>query len=137
MSGAHVAAHAAAVAKKRRNNEEESMTRYTPEDLSGDWEFKIIRSVTNAFKNPEVLASVLEEERIGGWELVEKFDDGRLRFKRPKSARQNDAMLPPGYDPYRTQHGLSEASLAFWVLLGLAIAVGLALGAIFLAKGSL
>jgi len=39
-------------------------------------------------------------------------------------------MLPPGFDPYRTQYGLSEAGLAFvimgvvagLVILGLVIA---------------
>jgi len=66
----------------------------------------------------------------GGWELVEKFDDGRLRFKRPAASRRKDAMLPAGYDPYRTRYGISEAALALWIvtiimgLTGILVAVG-------------
>jgi hypothetical protein len=137
MSGAHVAAHYAAEQKKQHNLEEEAMTRYTPEDLNGDWEFKIIRSITSAFKRPDVLQDVLEEERLGGWELVEKFDDGRLRLKRPKSARQDDPMLPAGYDPYRTQYGISEGGLALWIVVSVGVAIAQVMGTVFLITGSL
>lgn len=103
------------------------MTRYTREELDGDWEFKIMRSVTNAFSNPQTLADALEVEALGGWQMVEKFDDGRVRLKRPAAARQNDAMLPAGYDPYRTRYGISEAQLAaiiigvIFCLIGIAV----------------
>lgn len=46
--------------------EEEDMA-YTQEDLSNDWEFKIVRSESGAFRKPEVLKKLLEEEaRAGG-----------------------------------------------------------------------
>ena len=105
------------------------MTAYRREDLDNDWEFKILRSTTSQFKNPETLRQVLEEEARAGWVLVEKFDNQRIRLKRRASASKNDAAL--GFDPYRTYVGLSEANLVaiilavvFGVLLaGIAVAV--------------
>ena len=137
MTGAHIAAHAAAEAKKQRDYEEEHMSGYSAEELRGDWEFKIIRSATSVFKRPEVMNAVLQEEQVGGWELVEKFDDGRIHLKRAKSARENDAMLPRGYNAYRTQYGISEGGLVIWVLLSIGLTVGLILGVVFLVNGSL
>ena len=106
------------------------MTRYTRGEIEDGWEFKVVRSYTGAFGKPGALQSLMEQEAIAGWEMVEKFDDNRVRFKRPTSARRKDEMLPPGFDPYRTQYGLSEAGLAFvimgvvagLVILGLVIA---------------
>lgn len=118
MTGAHIAAHLAAEKKRK---EEEIMTAYRTEDLAGDWEFKIVRSASGAFRNPNVQARVEAEEALAGWTLLEKFDNGRLRFKRPVSARRKDELLPRGFDPYRTTYGLSEGAFAFWsitLLLG-------------------
>ncbi len=82
------AAAAAAAAKRRREQEEEEeLTSYQESDLNDDWEFKIVRSMTSAFKNPDKLRQALAEEAQAGWVLVEKFDNGRLRLKRPASAR--------------------------------------------------
>lgn len=135
MSGAHVAAHVAAEQRRKQREEEESMTRYTREELDGKWEFKIIRSVTGAFGKPHVLAQALEQEQLGGWELVEKFDDNRVRLRRPASAREQDPMRPPGYDPYRTTYGMSEGGLAAWVILGILLAIGAVMLIIWLAGG--
>jgi len=129
MSGAHVAVHAAIQRKREEALEEELMTKYTREDLSQNWEFKILRSQTNAFKNLTTLANVLEEEAAAGWELLEKFDNGRVRLRRPISARQKDATLFTGIDPYRTQYGLSEGGIAA-VALGGAAVIGLIVAAI-------
>ena len=54
------AAAAAAHAAQLRQQEEEEMTRYSAEELAGDWEFKILRSNTAAFRKPEVLRRVCE-----------------------------------------------------------------------------
>ena len=51
--------------------------------------------------------------------MVEKFDDSRLRLKRPAGARINDATL--GFDPYRTRVGMSQ-----WRYTGLTLAAILA-----------
>jgi len=85
--------------------EEERMTMYTREELEEDWEFKIVRANSAAFGKPEVLQKLLQEEAVAGWTMVEKFDDSRIRFKRPRDAREQDAYLPEGVDPYRTQYG--------------------------------
>ena len=53
------AAAAAAAEAERQRQEEEEMTKYTDADLQGDWEFKIVRANTAAFRNPEVLRQVV------------------------------------------------------------------------------
>ena len=111
------------------------MTSYKPEDLNGEWEFKILRSVTNQFKKPQVLQQVLQEERLGDWELVEKFDDGRLRFKRPTAARSKDQVRPRGYDPYRTRFGMGEGAMVAWIMFAVFGAVGVAFGIAWLING--
>ena len=59
------------------------MTPYQPQDLNDGWEFKILRSLTGAFGKPEKLREFLDEEAKAGWVLVEKFDNNRIRLKRP------------------------------------------------------
>ena len=86
-----MSAGAAAAEAERRRQEEEEMTKYSDADLQGDWEFKIVRSNLAGFRSPEVLQQVCAEEARAGWTLVEKFDNQRLRFKRPISARAGDA----------------------------------------------
>jgi hypothetical protein len=108
------AAAAAAAAERQRQQEEEEMTSYSAADLAQDWEFKILRSSTAAFKKPEVLRAILDEEAQAGWMLVEKFDNSRIRLKRPASARALDGKLE--FDAYRTTVGISEARLAFAIL---------------------
>ena len=130
---AGAAAAAAAEAERQRREEEEDMTRYTDADLQGDWEFKIVRANTAAFKNPEVFRQVCAEEAMAGWNLVEKFDNQRLRFKRPVSARAGDMGLD--FDPYRTQFGISAGSIAAIVLaISLFVAVLLPIVTILLVK---
>ncbi len=126
-------AAAAAAAEKRRQmmlaEEEEDMTRYTQDDLGNDLEFKIVRSESGAFRKPEVLRQLIEEEARAGWVMLEKFDDSRVRFKRRRSARTRDALLPPGTDPYRTQYGMSSTRIG--LLVGALVMLALlALGAL-------
>jgi hypothetical protein len=86
-----------------RREEEEQMTAYTRNDLDEGWEFKFLRASTNKFRDPVRLQEILTEEVRAGWTLVEKFDDSRLRLKRPSSARAGDAALP--FDPYQKRTG--------------------------------
>ena len=126
MSGA-----AAAAAAARIRREEEEMTPYTHDDLSEDWEFKILRSNTGAFKKPAVLNQVLAEEAQAGWVLVEKFDNNRIRLKRPASASKSH--MDAGIDPYRTYVGLSEGQFVFVVVactLGSILALAAVIGAV-------
>ena len=120
-------AAAAAAAEKRRQmmfaEEEEDMTRYTQDDLGNDWEFKIVRSESGAFRKSEVLKKLIEEEARAGWVMLEKFDNRRVRFKRPRRVRTRDTLLPPGVDPYRTRYGSPTAQYA--VLIGVLVMLAL------------
>jgi hypothetical protein len=116
-TGAWIAVTAGAAAKRRQMllAEEEEMTQYTQDDLTNDWEFKIVRSDTPAFRKPETLSKLIEEEAQAGWVMLEKLDDSRVRFKRPRSARARDAYLPDGVDPYRTRYGVPSTPYAVGV----------------------
>jgi len=132
MSGAHIAAHAAAQRRKKQQ-EEERMASYNLNDLN-EWEFKIVRSTLNQFGKPDVFRQMVEEESLSGWQLLEKLDDGRVRFKRPVSARKRDAMLPPGIDPYRTQYGMSEGALGITIVLVIFFVTGVIIGIVALVE---
>jgi len=93
------------------------MTNYSSEDLANDWEFKIVRSLTAAFRNPAALEKLRQEEAQAGWVMVEKFDNARVRFKRPMRARENDSRLPRGVDPYRTYYGMGNPTFSLGILL--------------------
>jgi hypothetical protein len=116
---------AAAAARRRMVMEEEEMTTYSADDLHDDWEFKIVRSNTRVFSRSSTLHRLLQEEALAGWTMVEKFDDQRIRFKRPRQASLHDAQLPPGVDPYRVHFGMPP--LAF-VLLMVAVLLVLTMG---------
>lgn len=123
------AAHAAAVAEQTRRHEEEELTSYRSQDLQG-WEFKILRSATGAFKDPAKLQQALAEEATFGWELVEKFDDQRLRLKRATATR--NLPTATGSDPYRTEFGMSEARLVFYVITAITLGMAAIIGVIVL-----
>jgi hypothetical protein len=118
---------AAAERARQMRLEEEEMTPYSSTDLSDDWEFKILRSATHGFRDPNYLQKVLEEESQAGWMLVEKFDNGRIRLKRPASARQRDGKL--GTDPYRSYAGMGPSATALAIAV---IAASIFLGFILL-----
>jgi hypothetical protein len=130
-----VAALAGVAVGDMLRREEEQMTPYTPQDVAEHWEFKILRSATTQFRDPLRLRGILEEEARAGWTMIEKFDDSRVRLKRPASARATDATL--GFDPYRTWVGISANRLALRIVLavfGGALALVLV---IFLAVGAI
>lgn len=116
--------------KRKQEKEEETMTQYSADDLSG-WEFKIVRSTFGRFNNPEVVRRLIAEEAQNGWEMVEKFDECRIRFKRRTDKR---ALHSGGsIDPYRTNYGPGNAVMP---LIAVTVALLLA-GVMFLfdAKG--
>jgi hypothetical protein len=123
-TAATTVAAAAAAEKKRRalRKEEESMTGYTGEDLEG-WEFKIVRANTRKFRDPAVVRRLCEEEGRAGWEMLEKFDDCRIRFKRRVEHRDQDPYRE--IDPYRTLVGISAGKMELTI-------AGIVLGGIVL-----
>jgi hypothetical protein len=129
------AAAAAAAEAERMRQEEEEMSGYSGKDLAEGWEFKIMRSPMGSFRRPEKLRDVLEQERRGGWTFVEKFDDSRIRLKRPAGGKPVDGDFADGYDPYRTNIGPPPAQIVA-VVLGITLAAftGLILVAVLLAR---
>lgn len=129
--GLITAAHAARQRRLRQQQdriEEEEMTNYSVDDLENDWEFKIVRSERAAFRKPENFQRLMQEEAAAGWEMVEKLDDRRVRFKRRKDNRRRDANLPQGIDPYRTQFDGGVSRSLVLVLVGLVTMVALGIG---------
>jgi hypothetical protein len=129
---------AAAAAAARRRQEEEELTPYTPDDLAGGWQFKILGSPFGRFKNPDYLRAALEEEAQAGWTLVEKFDDTRIRLKRPASYAAMDGKLD--FDPYRSTVGRKlgpgsgtggDLTSRLLLIFGIVFATILGLGLIF------
>jgi len=104
------------------------MTGYTPEELASGSEFKILRSATSAFKRPEFLRQVLDEEKDAGWTLVEKFDNSRIRLKRSASSRTagSSTMI----DPYRSFVGISETAMGLRIVAAVLIVVAVVIGTI-------
>jgi hypothetical protein len=127
MAGAAAKRRRMMLEKEELEKEEEEMAQYTQSDLDNDWEFKIVRSGTAAFRKPQMLEKLLEEESHAGWVMLEKLDDSRVRFKRPRGERAKDAYLPPDVDPYRTQYGAPTQQLAM-VLTMIGLLVFLVLG---------
>jgi hypothetical protein len=126
MSGGAGAAAAAAEEERRKREEEEQLTPYSERELAEDWEFKIVRSSLAQFRNSRYLAEVLQNEARAGWTLVEKFDNSRIRLKRPARARDLDGKLD--FDPYRTYVGPSQGMIALAIVVAtLAIMFGVIL----------
>ena len=118
---ATVAAAAANQAIQRMHQEEEELSHYSQDDVAGDWEFKIVRSATAAFRKPEEFAKLLEEEARFGWVLLEKLDDGRVRFKRRAGGRPRVPLGEHEGDPYRSIYGISPSRQGAMIAL---IAIG-------------
>lgn len=109
--------------------EEEELTTYNRDDLEG-WEFKIVRAYTNYFKKSENLRRVIDEEARSGWEMVEKFDDQRVRFKRRIEKRKED-QYHQDLDPYRTTVGIGQGKLAAVIVASVLLGTGIALAIVF------
>lgn len=69
-------------------------------------EYKVVQSTTPHFAKTGNLKAVLDEEAQSGWQLVEKFDNYKIRLQRDISHRTGDATRD--VDAYRTQVGLSN-----------------------------
>ncbi len=125
MSVGAAGAAAAAAAQRQREAEEEELMGYSERDLADGWEFKILRSSIAAFGDREKLRTALEEESRAGWVLVEKFDNARIRLKRPASARQFDDKLDPEIDPYRTEYGPGPGAVVAVIVLAITLGVAI------------
>lgn len=107
-----------AEAYERRRREQEESRKYTMRELEQGWEFKIVRAYIGTFRNPKTLQKLVDEEARAGCELLELFDDSRVRFKRRRSEKAKAVLLPSGVDPYRaTFRTASPAMTAARVIL--------------------
>lgn len=91
-------------------------------DLADDWEFKILRSTSSAFRHRHNMEQALREEADAGWVLLEKLDNSRLRLKRPRSSSSRNGN--GAIDPYRSYYGLGPGTTAL-------VATTIAIAAIF------
>ena len=98
------------------------MTKYSTDDLEG-WEFKIVRANTRRFKSTENIEKVIREEARAGWQMVEKFDDYRLRFKRRVEKRSMDQHLNAEVDPYRSNFGSGNPALVAAIISAVLVAL--------------
>ena len=124
MSAGGIAPILAVTAARRRRQqeeEEEKMSTYNSQELDG-WEFKIVRSTFGRFSNYEAVQKVCHEEAETGWELVEKFDSCRLRFKRRVERRAGDHQAR--LDPYRTSPSLNSNGKLVALVLGIVLLLG-------------
>lgn len=124
VAASSAGAAATAARRRREREEEEEMTTYGGNDLDG-WEFKIIRSAFGRFSSAEAVRTVSEEEAKAGWELLEKFDNSRLRFKRRIERRAQDQHLD--IDPYRTVIGIGELGIVLTIVGAIIAVIGVVL----------
>lgn len=126
------------VAQQQRKTQEEEEEEVTAPIDTAEYEYKILRSAFGAFKKPDKFRAALAEEARFGWELVEKFDDSRVRLRRPISCRATDPADPagsPDADPYRIRFGSGEGAMVVWIILAVLLGVAAVLGIVFLITG--
>jgi hypothetical protein len=104
------------VAGRRREEEEELMSGYSPQDLQGNWQFKIVRGT---FKTAAQIEAVVQEQAEFGWLLVEIFDQTRIRFKRPAGEADRDAYREG--NPYATTSKASGPGCGTTLMLALVL----------------
>jgi hypothetical protein len=95
-------------------------------------EYKIVQStLPTIFSNRRKLETLLAEEARAGWQLVEKFDNFRIRMQRDISHRANDDKLD--FDAYRCHVGVPTVvthSIAALVTMAAVYGIFLLVGAI-------
>jgi hypothetical protein len=129
-----ITGHAAAAKIAQHRKEEEEMTNYEPDDLNG-WEFKIVRSGSGKFRNLQEIQKLCQDEDKAGWEMLEKFDDYRIRFKRKTDMRGSDSHQQ--IDPYRTYVGMNPNLVGPAIALSMAILIaGIVVAANYAKKDS-
>ncbi len=94
-------------------------------------EYKVVQSTTPLFAKRQNIEAIMAEEARAGWQLVEKFDNYKLRLQRDISHRANDKDLP--FDAYRSQVGVSNVityGLAAAITLGVVYLIFVIVGAV-------
>lgn len=108
-----------AAEERRRREEEEVLTAYSEVEMEQDWQFKIVRG---DFRTLEKVQAVMDEQAEWGWVFVEKFDNARVRFKRPASEAEQDVRRDG--NPYSTKSEAAKPGCGTAAALLLMIGVG-------------
>ncbi len=120
VGGAAAAAAIAAEAERVRQEEEE-MTSYSPKGPGRRLGIQDPPLELRRVPQAGASAPILEQEKRGGWVLVEKFDDSRIRLKRPAGTKVVEDDFADGYDPYRTSVGTPSAAFIIAILVGFSL----------------
>lgn len=88
-----------------------------------EWEYKIVRSNRDIFRNLATFQQLCKEEAEHGWILLEKLDDRRVRFKRPVSMRDRTTSANSRLDPYRSYYGSSNNPASWLAVLAFLTAI--------------
>ena len=94
-------------------------------------EYKVVQSTTPLFATSKKIDEVMTEEAQAGWQLVEKYDNYKMRLQRDISHRANDKNL--GFDAYRSQMGVNNAivyGITTVVTLGVVYLIFVLVGAV-------
>jgi len=94
-------------------------------------EYKVVQSTTPLFAKLQNIEAIMAEEAKAGWQLVEKYDNYKLRLQRNISHRANDKAL--AFDAYRSQVGVSNVltyGLAAVLTLGVVYLIFVMVGAV-------
>lgn len=94
-------------------------------------EYKVVQSTTPLFATSKKIDEIMAEESKAGWQLVEKYDNYKMRLQRDISNRSNDKNL--GFDAYRSQVGVNNIivyGITTIVTLGVVYAIFVLVGAV-------
>ncbi|MGB4246846.1 MAG: hypothetical protein WBJ75_03915 [Pseudohongiellaceae bacterium] len=94
-------------------------------------EYKVVQSTTPLFATSKKIDEIMAEESKAGWQLVEKFDNYKMRLQRDVSHRGNDKNL--AFDAYRSQVGVNNFivyGITAAVTVGVVYAIFVLVGAV-------
>ena len=106
----------------QKDEEDHLLAALIQQDREGKYEYKILHGGIGAFRKPERMREILEEEARSQWELALKLDDQRLVLRRPQDARSRDAYRDAGVNPYRTELSSVRSTAIIAAVLGVAMA---------------
>ncbi|MFC1960798.1 hypothetical protein ACFLYO_08810 [Chloroflexota bacterium] len=99
--------------------EETAALQQLQRQVGPEWELKILRSTPHAFASMADVTAAAAQEARAGWEIVQRWDDTRLIFKRRVPVGREAATTPTDF-----MQALVGVILLMGTLIGLAIMLG-------------
>ena len=125
-----------AAAAQQKKEEKYFLEKLREADPEGIYEFKVLQGGFSTFTNADDLQRILDIERQGSWDFVEKIDNKRVILRRPKKSKTQDAYRDESYEPYGIYYGASKKTTVS-LIIGLLLIVGfLFMFGIFQARSS-